>query len=145
MTEQTSTHVLLAEDDADDVMIFQLAIDKLPFAILLTHAENGDKLITLLEEMIPDVIFLDINMPCRSGKECIREIRSRKKFDAVPVIMYTGHKHEDYIEETFREGANFYLIKSNSVDELAEKLKNILSINWKKYMYYPTRNDYVLA
>jgi CheY-like chemotaxis protein len=139
------THVLLAEDDQDDVLIFQLAINKLPFAILLTHAENGDQLIARLEEILPDIIFLDINMPCRSGKECIKEIRSQKKFDAVPVIMYTAHRHEDYIEETFREGANFYLIKSNSVDELADRLKYILSINWKQFMYYPTRNSFVLA
>lgn len=140
-----TTHVLLAEDDNDDVLIFQLAIDKLPFAILLTHTEDGDKLIAKLEEILPDIIFLDINMPCKSGKECIREIRSRKKFDSVPVIMYTSHRLEDYVEDTFRDGANFYLVKTNSISELADKLKYIMSINWKKMMYYPTKNDYVLA
>ena len=140
-----NTHVLLAEDDLDDVLIFQLAINKLPFAILLTHVDDGDKLISKLEEILPDIIFLDINMPCQGGKECIKDIRSKKKFDAVPVIMYTAHKHENYIEETFRNGANFYLIKTNSVDELADRLKQILSINWKQFMYYPTKSDYVLA
>ena len=137
-------HILLAEDDKDDVLIFQLAIDELSHTVVLSVAENGDQLVALLEEIFPDIIFLDINMPCRSGQECLREIRSRKKFDNVPVIMYSSHRDLHLIDDTYREGANFYMIKSNSINELIERLKKILFNNWKKSIYFPSRNDFVL-
>ena len=52
--------VLLAEDDPDDVLIFELAIKELPFPLVLRHAENGDMLFVLINQMIPEIIFLDI-------------------------------------------------------------------------------------
>ena len=138
-------HILLAEDDKDDIFIFQLAIDELSHAVMLTVAENGEQLVALLEEIFPGIIFLDINMPCRTGQECLREIRSRKKFDNVPVIMYTSLEDIHIINDTYREGANFYMIKSNSINELTERLKKILFKNWKESIYFPPRKDFVLS
>lgn len=140
-----NTHIILAEDDEDEVFVFKLAIKELPFAVLFTHAEDGEKLMTLLEEVLPDIIFLDILMPCKSGKECIKEIRSNRRFDSIPVVMYTSARHTDLIEETFRHGANFYLIKPNSINELVERLKSILSLKWKQYMFYPTKDEFVIS
>lgn len=141
---QKIPHILLAEDDKDDVFIFQLAIDELSDTVVLSVAENGEKLVAMLDEIFPDIIFLDINMPCRSGQECLREIRSRKKFENVPIIMYTSHDDLHIIEDAFRDGANFYLIKLNSINELTEKLKKIMFNNRKEPIYFPPRKDFVL-
>jgi|SRR5688572_7511488 len=143
---QEVTHILLAEDDQDDVLIFQLAIDELSKTIILSIAENGEKLVAMVEEILPDIIFLDINMPCLTGQECLREIRSRKKFDNVPIIMYTSHGDLHMIDDAYRDGANFYMIKSNSIHELTDKLNKILfNKNWKESIYFPLRKDFVLS
>jgi DNA-binding response OmpR family regulator len=139
-----TTRVVLAEDDLDDALIFRLALNKLPFAVELRHAEDGDKLFILLKQLIPDIIFLDINMPCKNGIACIVEIRQNHEFDNVPVIMYTSIKNLKHINDSYSSGANFYLIKANSIQELAERLKKIFSIDWKTYMYYPPKSEFII-
>ncbi|HEX2684722.1 MAG TPA: response regulator [Ferruginibacter sp.] len=139
------THVLLAEDDEDDVLIFRLAVDKLPIAIMLTHAQDGEQLFELLETILPDIIFLDIYMPCKNGRECIQDIRANRKYDSIPVIMYTSSSERNVVDETFRAGANLFVVKPNNIRELTEKLQHILAINWKEYMVFPPRKKFLVA
>lgn len=144
-TTNALKQVILAEDDIDDVLIFKLALEKVPIVVELTHASDGDELLTLLKELIPDIIFLDIKMPCRDGVACIVEIRKNQDFDNVPVIMYTSFKDIKHINDSYSNGANFYVIKANTIMELAEKLKRIFSIDWKSYMYYPPKSEFVIG
>ena len=145
---ELAKHLLLAEDDQDDVVIFELAIKEVnkeyKIPVYMRHAKDGEVLFILLKESIPDILFLDINLPCKDGLSCIREIRKNKRYDGLPVIMYTAHKHENKIEEAFRNGANYYVVKSNTVPELAEKLKKICSMDWKNYLHYPPRDQFVM-
>ena|ERR1700730_5334960 len=137
--------VLLAEDDPDDALIFELAVKELPFPFVLRHAEDGDMLFVMINQMIPDIIFLDINMPCKDGVTCITQIRKNESLDHVPVIMYTSLKSVEYVNQCYEYGANFFLIKANSIGELTEKLEKIFSIDWKTYMYYPPKNQFVMG
>ena len=137
--------VVLAEDDKDDVLIFELAIDKARILINLRHAIDGDELFRLLKDAIPDIIFLDINMPCKDGVTCIAEIRQNPEYNHVPVIMYTSYNHSQKIEAAYKHGANFYLLKTESIAELAENLKRIFTVEWKQYMYYPPINQFILG
>lgn len=141
----TNLDVLLAEDDIDDVLIFDLAVKQIKISIQLRHAKDGEELFKLLKEAIPDLIFLDIHMPCKDGFTCILEIRQNPDYNNVPVIMYTSYYHLKEIENTYKSGANFFLIKTASISELAENLKRIFSVDWKRYMYYPPIKEYVLG
>ena len=138
-------NVVLAEDDLDDVLIFSLALNELNIPFKLEHADNGERLLALLKELLPDIIFLDVNMPCKDGINCLIEIRRNKAFDNVPVILLSGHTFSNYIDNAFTNGANYYLIKTNSVSQLAERLTAIFSIDWKKIMYYPPINEFVIG
>ena len=144
-TKNENWDVLLAEDDNDDVLSFELAMKEMPFSFILRNAENGDMLFVLLKERIPDILFLDILMPCRDGVTCIIEIRKNKEYNHMPVIMYTAMNSEEYIENAYKNGANFYLLKSNSIHELSEKLTKIFSIDWKNFMFYPQKEQFVLS
>ena len=144
-TKNENWDVLLAEDDNDDVLSFELAMKEMPFSFILRNAENGDMLFVLLKERIPDILFLDILMPCRDGVTCIIEIRKNKDYNHMPVIMYTAMNSEEYIENAYKNGANFYLLKSNSINELTENLKKIFSVDWKNFMYYPPKQQFVLS
>jgi CheY-like chemotaxis protein len=135
--------ILLAEDDKDDVMIFELALNDINIPYVMRHAANGDVLFVLLKDKIPYILFLDINMPCKDGVSCIIEIRKNKEYDRLPIIMYTAHLSKKIVEECFREGANLYLAKLTEFNKLTEKLKQIFSIDWQSHMYFPPSDQFM--
>ncbi|RXK86360.1 response regulator [Filimonas effusa] len=141
-----STHVLMAEDDDDDYMFFSLAVNELSVKVVLTRAENGDILFKLLEkdEEHPDMLFLDLLLPCKNGKDCLREIRANRKYDSMPIIVYSSLEDLQSIEFCYREGSNLYAIKPHSLVELKDVLEKIFSVNWKKMMYYPPKSSFVI-
>jgi CheY-like chemotaxis protein len=138
------THVMIAEDDDDDFYIFSVAFAELSFTVLLTRAENGEILVELLENKIPDILFLDLMMPRKDGRQCLKEIRANHKFDALPVIMYTSLKDVKDVEFCYREGANLYVIKPSAYSDLKDVLQRILTIDWKKVLYYPPLSQFVI-
>jgi CheY-like chemotaxis protein len=138
------THVLIAEDDDDDFLIFSLAIAETEIAIALTRAKDGENLLKILSENIPDILFLDIQMPCKNGRECLKEIRANKQYDDLPIIIYSSFTDLGTIEYCFREGSNLYTVKPTTVGELTDILRRILIVDWKKAMYYPRKSEFVI-
>ncbi len=71
-------HILLADDDIDDCNFFDKALQALPISSNLTTVRDGERLMKYLGEnskQLPNVLFLDINMPRKSGFECLSEIK----------------------------------------------------------------------
>ena len=71
-----SLHVFIADDDIDDVSFFKSALADIAKHIKITVAKNGDELMEFLQITTPDLIFLDINMPCKNG--LIAYLKSRQ-------------------------------------------------------------------
>lgn len=136
--------IMLAEDDSDDVEIFDLGLKGLQFPYLLRHAENGDVLFIMLKDKIPYILFLDIHMPCKDGLACIVEIRKNRDYDKMPVIMYTSEISKRIMEEAYRSGANLYLAKTNTIAELTDKLRKIFSIDWENYLHFPPHSQFLV-
>src|SRR5688572_11406534 len=139
-----STHVLMAEDDDEDFFIFSLAIKELSIKVVLTRAENGDILLQLLDEKNPDIVFLDLLMPCKDGRTCLKEIRANKKYDTIPIVVYSSLNDLKSIEFCYREGSNLYAVKPSTLQELKTVLEKIFSIDWKKMLYFPPRSKFVV-
>jgi CheY-like chemotaxis protein len=139
------SHALIAEDDDEDFEIFSTAIEEVSIAIVLSRAENGSVLMKKLNEIdtLPDILFMDILMPYIDGRECLRMIRSDKKFDSLPIIMFSSMSDDFSIDYCFREGSNFFLLKPNSIPELVNELERIFSIDWKN-LYYPPMSQFIL-
>lgn len=137
--------ILLAEDDSDDVIIFEMALKEASIPYDLRRAENGDVLFVLLKEKLPYILFLDIHMPCKDGLSCIIEIRKNRAYDGVPVVMYTSEFSDKIVEETYRSGANLYITKTTTLKELTAKLKKVFSIDWSDYLHYPPQNQFLLS
>lgn len=137
--------ILLAEDDSDDLLIFETALKELDLSYMLRHADNGEVLFVLLKERIPYILFLDIHMPCKDGVACIQEIRKNREYDKLPVVMYTSNLSDKIVDECFRNGANLYMTKTDTFGALTEKIKKVFAIDWEDYLHYPPQHQFMLS
>ena len=146
LLNKKSPKILLADDDPGSREIFIEAMQQIAPHIKVSTAVNGQKLMNVLlgqTDELPDIIFLDLNMPLKNGKECLIEIRNNSKLRDIPIIIYSTSSHDDHIEETFVGGANFYMIKPDSFSDLKVITKNVLSLDWVKPIW-PERQNFVL-
>ena len=77
MLPPNCNNILLADDDQDDCLLFKEALDELAITVQLTAVQNGEELMQLLNkaEILPDLMFLDLNMPRKNGMECLFAIK----------------------------------------------------------------------
>lgn len=121
--------VLYADDDPDDSMLFSEAIKHISLKINLVLANNEKSMINQLQTTKPDLIFLDLNMPGRSGKECLRAIRSNGSYKQIPVIIYSTSSANSDIDECYSAGADYYVIKPYSFKDIIKTLQKIFAMN----------------
>ena len=143
--QTTLENILIAEDDADDFELLRDAIVDAGFSVIIERAENGEILLRILGLNIPDILFLDIQMPCKDGKQCLKEIRDNPRYDALPVIMYSSHSAKNDIEYCYRQRANLYTLKPSSYANLKRVIEHIFSIDWKRVAYYPPLSTFVIG
>lgn len=126
---QVYKSILLADDDADDRDLFSEAIHFIDPTIRVTLRRDGEELMHHLvaDSAEFDLIFLDLNMPRKNGKECLAEIKSNRRLAKTPVIVYTTSLNPVDIDETFALGASFFLRKPNSFEDLKDILGIVLS------------------
>jgi CheY-like chemotaxis protein len=120
--------ILLADDDLSDQEIFKNALKSAKFKSKVNILNNGVELINYLNSKnnLPDVIFLDINMPLKNGLECLQEIRSEERFKELIIVMFSNTTSQQKIVESFENGANVYLSKSHSKEKLHKAIQKII-------------------
>jgi CheY-like chemotaxis protein len=121
-------YYLLVDDDFDDALVFADVLKEVDAHMRFEHASNGMEALELLSKRashLPDMIFLDLNMPRMNGKECLREIKANGNYKHIPVIIYTTSSLSADIEETFIMGATCFVTKPTSVKELKKILSTI--------------------
>jgi CheY-like chemotaxis protein len=124
-------HILLADDDMDDCMFFKKALSEITLKTQLSTVPDGEKLMLYLQTHfhdLPDVLFLDLSMPKKTGFECLAEIKETERFKNIPIVVFTtsfrrGDEFEDRLISTLTNlGAEEYIRKPNDIGEL----KNII-------------------
>ena len=118
-------HILLADDDEDDRLLFKEALEELEIKPTVNTVNNGIELMVYLTKKdapLPHLIFLDLNMPRKNGLECLKEIRSNEKLKNISIVIYSTSDNVKDIEETFLNGANVYLTKPNDFNTLKQLL-----------------------
>lgn len=126
--------VLLADDDEDDRLFFKDAIDSLKMETELVLVHDGEKLMQYLEDEsndLPHILFLDLNMPCRNGLECLEAIHANPRLKGMTVAIYSTSGAEEDIENAFVKGANIYIRKPSDFSALKRVISEVLSINWQ--------------
>jgi CheY-like chemotaxis protein len=126
------TNVLLADDDDDDCLLFRDVMKELSLPSKLSIANNGEQLMEMLTSRpLPDIIFLDLNMPLKSGFECLKEIRKDKQLKYLPVIIFSTSAQPSAVDNLYDEGATLYIKKPSSYSLLQDRIQKIFSISWK--------------
>jgi CheY-like chemotaxis protein len=113
MTNQP-IYVLLADDDEDDRLFFMDAFEEIKIKTVVQMVNDGQELMDHLikpDIVLPDVLFLDLNMPRKTGMECLNEIKNIERLKNVAIAIYSTSASEEDIEETFVKGANVYIKK----------------------------------
>ncbi|TVZ15464.1 response regulator [Maribacter sp. MAR_2009_72] len=139
--------ILLVDDDEDDRQFFADALDGIELNTQLHLLENGKSCMEYLNketENLPDLIFLDLNMPIMNGFECLEAIRSTPHLKDIMVAIYSTSSAERDIEETFEKGANIYIKKPSSFNELKKSLKQVVKMNWSYHLNDFKKENFLL-
>jgi CheY-like chemotaxis protein len=133
--ETEKIQILLADDDKDDCFLFREALSELPVATDLETVYDGEQLMDHLNEHadeLPDVLFLDLNMPRKNGFECLSEIKHSEKLKDLPVIMFSTsyprdmHYENDIMKLLYKIGARDYIRKPENFNMLKEVIHKLL-------------------
>jgi DNA-binding NarL/FixJ family response regulator len=127
---QKKYSVLIVEDHTllRQGLIAMISSD--PTLEVVGEADNGRDAIRQAAALKPDVVLMDINMPVMNGSEALTEIKHRDS--NIKVIMLTAHNAEEYIRDSIKAGANGYVLKQATRDELIMGIHKVL--NGKTYL-----------
>lgn len=140
--------VMLADDDCDDRELFTEVVSEFNTAIQVKSVEDGRELMSTLnesEDPLPAIIFLDLNMPGKNGKECLKEIRNNSRLKDIPVAIYSTSVNQRDIHETHSIGANLYIPKPNSFKGLTAMVAKVFSLDLEKLKLTPPMNQFLLS
>lgn len=135
--------IFYTDDDRDDHDIFIDAANQLSTSLQVITQDNGDDLIRLLKSPspLPDIIFLDLNMPVKNGYEVLKEIKQFEDLRNLPVVIFSTSNDTKAISTTRQLGASLYITKPSSFGSLKSAIQYSLSIDWQTFN--PSEEDFV--
>ena len=140
--------ILLADDDEDDRLFFKEALEDIKIKSVVTTVNDGIELMEYLNQtdaILPDVVFLDLNMPRKNGIQCLEEIRNNDTLKSLTVAIYSTSGAERDIEETFVKGANVYIKKPNDFTTLKKVVEEAMRINWQYHTSGLNKETFILS
>jgi CheY-like chemotaxis protein len=119
--------VLYIDDDQEDCEIMEEAVSKVDASVTFVPFMDCRDALSYLNEMpiLPDFVFLDINMPVMNGKECLATIKSIERLKDVPVIMCSTTPLTSEMKTYFQSGIYDFIVKPNSFEKLCLAVDSI--------------------
>jgi CheY-like chemotaxis protein len=140
--------ILLADDDEDDRLFFKEAFQEIKINTNVKMVNDGVELMDHLTQdgiRLPHILFLDLNMPRKSGIDCLLEIKQLAHLKDIAIAIYSTSSSEKDIEETFVQGANVYIKKPSDFNTLKKILEQVITINWQYQTSGLNRDNYLLS
>lgn len=92
---------------------------------VIGEVDNGKDAIQLAGQLKPDVILSDLSMPKTNGTEAIQHIKRR--YPEIKILVLTVHKSEEHVRAALKAGADGYVLKDESIDELINAINNVMA------------------
>jgi CheY-like chemotaxis protein len=125
--------VLLIDDDPEEIEIFSEALSNLDKNIDCVGAKNCNDGFAKLNasQGLPRYIFLDLNMPGSYGVICLDQLKKHPLYNSIPVFIYTSSNRESDKRQTIKLGAQLFITKPNTMEELKNILSYVITEEWK--------------
>lgn len=129
--------IALLDDDHEEHLLFKEVADDFSEIKSVLSFAKGKEMLDYFggndKSIIPDILFLDLNMPILSGLDCLIEIRKKEEYKNLPIIIYSTSSSEKDKEATYKNGANLYVNKPVEFSDMKKIFKEVLKINWKEH------------
>lgn len=119
-------YILTADDEIVNQMIIEEMLEE---CCEVACVSNGAQCLQSIDARMPDLLLLDVSMPVMDGFEVCRQLRASDKTRALPIIMLSGHAHNEQIQKGLQAGANKYITKPFTHDELMAGIQELLAIH----------------
>lgn len=145
----TPLNILLADDDLDDCLFFKEAIEELYLFATLSIQHDGEQLMEYLNtgpSKLPDVLFLDLNMPRKNGFECLSEIKGNPKLDQLSVIVFSTSFEQEVVNLLYKNGAQNFIRKPSDFSQFKKIIhQTINTLVVPENIPQQTRENFVLT
>jgi CheY-like chemotaxis protein len=120
--------IFYADDDAEDREMFCELVEQINPAIEVVLSKDGQEALNILNAIsqLPDIIFLDINMPLMNGIECLSRLKTDERLKAVPVVIYSTTTDKREVKKLMLLGAKEFISKGSSMEKLKTSIHDVL-------------------
>lgn len=139
--------LLLADDDMDDRLFFEDAIEELFTSYKLSTVTDGVELMEVLfdnSEQLPDILFLDINMPRKNGCECLAEIKANDMLKEIPVVIFSTSLDMEIVNKLYENGAHYYIRKPGDFNVLKKVIYQATVLLKEDNINQPERSNFIM-
>ena len=141
-------NILLADDDIADCLLFKEALEELPLSTCLTTVNNGEQLIEVITQKgnkLPDVLFLDLNMPRKNGFAALGLIKRSDELEKIPVIIFSTASDIETVKKVFRDAAHYYISKPADFLQLKKVIYEALTVIMQKNKSMPLEENFMIT
>jgi CheY-like chemotaxis protein len=141
-------NILLADDDKADCLLFKEALEELPVSAILTIVHDGEQLMEAISKEVkklPDVLFLDLNMPRKNGFVSLGEIKSSPELQKLPVIIFSTASDVDIVKNVFRNAAHYYICKPADFSQLKKVIYEAIILITQEHKRLPLKQKFMLT
>lgn len=133
-----ATKIFYIDDDHDDLDFFNTACEEIGESVELFNLP--DEMVKTLQNPppAPSVIFLDLNMPYKTGFDIILELRESEAFSNLPLIVYSTAGGSETIKKCYNLGASMYVVKPTSIANLKKAIRHVVEIDWQNHVISET-------
>jgi CheY-like chemotaxis protein len=129
---QAPIKIVVCDDNWAESPLFEYTLRNIGIDFELDWVDDSLELLIYLTTagILPDIIFLDVNMPGKSGIQCLEEIRSNRNWNHIPIIIQSSAGPARDIEAAFSGGADLFILKSDFSKDFQQILKGIFQRDW---------------
>ena len=147
-------NILLADDDTDDCIFFKKALRDIQLQATLTTVNDGEQLMEYLHASItktsnrsslPDILFLDLNMPRKNGFECLSEIKLNDNLKQLPIIIFSTSFEQEVVNQLYINGAQHFIRKPADFGQFKKIIQQSLILIANENTEQPSRDGFVLT